>query len=56
MPSLAAGNAGTYLYDSYTHTSSNKEDLVDFIANIDPTETPLTVLLGKTTARSTIHQ
>jgi hypothetical protein len=29
---------------------------VDFIANIDPDETPLTVLLGKTRSRSTIHQ
>ena len=50
------GNVGTYLYDSYTHTSSNREDLVDFIANIDPDETPLTVLLGKTRSKSTIHQ
>lgn len=50
------GNVGTYLYDSYTHTSANKEDLVDWIANIDPTETPLVVLLGKTQAKSTIHQ
>jgi len=50
------GNVGTYLYDSYAHLSSNREDLVDFIANIDPDETPLTVLLGKTRSRSTIHQ
>jgi len=50
------GNVGSYLYDSYTHTSSNKEDLVDFIANVDPTETPLVVLLGKKQAKSTIHQ
>ena len=50
------GNVGTYLYDSYTWTSSNTQDLVDFIANIDPDETPLTVLLGKTRSRSTIHQ
>lgn len=50
------GNVGTYLYDSYAHLSSNREDLVDFIANIDPYDTPLTVLIGKTTARSTIHQ
>lgn len=50
------GNVGTYLYDSYTHLSSNREDLVDFIANIDPYETPLTVMLGKTRSRSTIHQ
>jgi len=50
------GNVGTYLYDSYAHSSSNREDLVDFIANIDPYDTPLTVLLGKTSARSTIHQ
>lgn len=52
----AIGNVGTYLYDSYTWTSSNTQDLVDFIANIDPDETPLTVLLGKTRSRSTIHQ
>jgi len=50
------GNVGTYLYDSYTHLSSNREDLVDWIANIDPYETPLTVVLGKTQARSTVHQ
>lgn len=50
------GNVGTYLWDSYTRTSSNKEDLVDWIANIDPYETPLTVLLGKTRAKSTFHQ
>jgi hypothetical protein len=50
------GNVGTYLYDSYTRTSSNTEDLVDWIANVDPTETPLVVLLGKTQARSTYHQ
>lgn len=50
------GNVGSYLYDSYTWTSSNTQDLVDFIANIDPDETPLTVLLGKTRSRSTIHQ
>jgi len=31
----APANAGTYLYDSYTRTSSNAEDLVDWIANID---------------------
>ena len=50
------GNVGTYLYDSYAHTSANVEDLVDFIANIDPTETPLTVILGKTRSQSTIHK
>jgi len=50
------GNVGTYLYDSYASTSSNQQDLVDFIANIDPDETPLTVLLGSTKAKSTIHQ
>lgn len=50
------GNVGTYLYDSYTNNSSNVEDLVDFIANIDPHETPLTVLLGRVKAKSTIHQ
>lgn len=50
------GNVGTYLYDSYTWTSSNTQDLVDFIANIDPDETPLTVVLGRTRSRSTIHQ
>lgn len=50
------GNVGTYLYDSYTRTSANREDLVDWIANVDPTETPLVVLLGKTEAKSTYHQ
>lgn len=50
------GNVGSYLYDSYASTSSNQQDLVDFIANIDPDETPLTVLLGSTKAKSTVHQ
>lgn len=50
------GNVGTYLYDSYANASSNQEDLVDWIANIDPYETPLTVVLGRTQSRSTIHQ
>lgn len=31
----AIGNVGTYLYDSYAHLGANREDLVDFIANID---------------------
>jgi len=50
------GHVGTYLYDSYASTSSNTQDLVDFIANIDPDETPLTVLLGSVKAKSTVHQ
>lgn len=50
------GNVGTILYDSYAHLSSNREDLVDFIANIDPSETPLTVMLGSVKSKSTIHQ
>lgn len=54
MPTI--GNVGTYLYDSYASTSSNRQDLVDFIANIDPDETPLTVLLGSVKAKSAIHQ
>ena len=52
----AVSNAGTYLFDSYTRTSSNTEDLVDWIANIDPYETPLTVSLGRAVARSSYHQ
>lgn len=52
----APNNAGTYLFDSYTRTSSNQEDLVDWIANVDPYETPLTVSLGRTVARSSYHQ
>jgi hypothetical protein len=50
------GDVGSYLYKSYDSTSSNQQDLVDWIANIDPYDTPLTVLLGKTTARSVVHQ
>jgi len=52
----APANAGTYLYDSYARTSSNAEDLVDWIANIDPYETPLTISLGRTQAKSAYHQ
>ena len=52
----APANAGTYLYDSYGRTSSNTEDLVDWIANIDPYETPLTISLGRTVAKSAYHQ
>lgn len=50
------GNVGTYLYDSYANASSNREDLVDWIANVDPYDTPLTISLGRTKARSAVHQ
>lgn len=46
----------TYIYDSYAWSSANREDLVDWIANVDPYDTPLMVSLGSTVARSTIHQ
>jgi hypothetical protein len=50
------GNVQSYLLGSFSHTSANREDLVDWIANVDPYETPLTVILGRTQARSVVHQ
>ena len=35
MPGNVVGNVGTYLYKSYDATGSNREDLVDWIANVD---------------------
>lgn len=50
------GNVGTYLYASYGLTSANREDLIDWIANIDPYDTPLTVSLAKVRAKGVYHQ
>ena len=51
-----SGGGNTYVYSSYTHLSSNREDLVDWIANIDPSETPLLISLGRVQSRDVIHQ
>lgn len=50
------GNVGTYNWDSYAHTSSNREDLVDWIANVDPYDTPFSLSIGSTPAKSVNHQ
>jgi hypothetical protein len=46
------GDVGSYLYKSYDASGANREDLVDWIANIDPYDTPLTISLGRAKARS----
>ena len=50
------GNLGSYLLDGYAHGGSVREDLLDYITNISPYETPLTSILGRSTARSTLHE
>ena len=41
-----------YTYDEPT----NREDLTDVITNISPTDTPITTMTGKTTAKATYHE
>lgn len=54
--STNVGNVGSYLYASVGLTSANREDLIDWIANIDPYDTPLTVSLAKVRAAGVHHQ
>ena len=50
------GNLGSYLYGGFDKSSAIREDLADFVANIDPFETPLTVVLPRTETNSTLHE
>ena len=50
------GNLGSVLYGAVSGASAIREDLADFVANIDPFETPLMVSLPRTETASTFHQ
>jgi hypothetical protein len=50
------GNLGSDLYSAIGKASAIREDLADFVAMIDPFETPLTVVLPRTSAKNVLHE
>ena len=43
-------------FNSYVGTDGNREDLLDIISNISPTDTPMFSRFGKTKANATYHE
>lgn len=56
MAGTSIGNVGTYSQGFYAGQGANREDLVDFIANVDPSEAPLLTSMGKTQAKHVVHE